>query len=83
MAHVGRARERGETAGFMKVLVDAGSGKLLGAIILGTQADEAIHTIAAHMYAGTSYETLRRSVHVHPTVAELLPTVVGALEPLE
>lgn len=83
MAHVGRARERGETAGFMKVLVDADSGKLLGATIVGTQADEVIHTIAAHMYAGTSYETLRRSVHVHPTVAELLPTVVGALEPLE
>jgi pyruvate/2-oxoglutarate dehydrogenase complex dihydrolipoamide dehydrogenase (E3) component len=83
MARVGRARERSETAGFMKVLVDADSGQLLGATILGIQGDEAIHTIAALMYAGAPYETLRRSVHIHPTVAELLPTVVGSLEPLE
>jgi pyruvate/2-oxoglutarate dehydrogenase complex dihydrolipoamide dehydrogenase (E3) component len=82
MARVGRARERSETTGFMKVRVDADSGELLGATILGIQGDEAIHTIAALMYAGAPYETLRRSVHIHPTVAELLPTVVGALEPI-
>jgi hypothetical protein len=57
-------------------------GQLLGATILGVQGDEAIHTIAALMYASAPYETLRRSVHIHPTVAELLPTVVGSLEPL-
>ncbi len=83
MARVGRARERGETVGFMKVLVDADSGELLGATIIGIQGDEAIHTIAALMYAGAPYETLRRSVHIHPTVAELLPTVVGSLEPFK
>ena len=83
MARVGRARERGETTGFMKVLVDADSGELLGATIIGIQGDETIHTIAALMYAKVPYETLRRSVHIHPTVAELLPTVVGSLEPLE
>jgi pyruvate/2-oxoglutarate dehydrogenase complex dihydrolipoamide dehydrogenase (E3) component len=83
MVRVGRARERGETTGFMKVLVDADSGELLGATIIGIQGDEAIHTIAALMYAGVPHETLRRSVHIHPTVAELLPTVVGSLEPLE
>jgi pyruvate/2-oxoglutarate dehydrogenase complex dihydrolipoamide dehydrogenase (E3) component len=82
MSRVGRARERSETTGFMKVLVDGNTGELLGATILGVQGDEAIHTIAALMYAGAPYETLRRSVHIHPTVAELLPTVVGSLEPL-
>ena len=82
MARVGRARERGETTGFMKILVDGDTGELLGATILGIQGDESIHTIAALMYAGAPYETLRRSVHIHPTVAELLPTVVGSLEPL-
>lgn len=83
MSRVGRARERGETTGFMKVLVDADSEELLGATILGIEGDEAVHTVAALMYAEATFETLRRSVHIHPTVSELLPTVVGDLEPLE
>ena len=83
MSRVGRARERGETSGFMKVLVDADSEELMGATILGIEGDEAVHTVAALMYAEATFETLRRSVHIHPTVSELLPTVVGDLEPLE
>ena len=83
MSRVGRARERSETAGFMRIVVDAESRRLLGATMLGVEGDEAIHTIAALMYANATAETLRRSVHIHPTVAELLPTLAGGLAPPE
>jgi pyruvate/2-oxoglutarate dehydrogenase complex dihydrolipoamide dehydrogenase (E3) component len=83
MSRVGRARERGETQGFMKVLVDAGSKRFLGAALLGIEGDEAIHAIADLMYAQAPCTVMQRAVHVHPTVSELLPTLLGALEPLK
>jgi pyruvate/2-oxoglutarate dehydrogenase complex dihydrolipoamide dehydrogenase (E3) component len=79
MTRVGRAVEKGETQGFMKVLVDADTRKILGAAILGTGGDEAVHAITDTMYAGVPYTTLQRAVHIHPTVAELIPTVLGEL----
>jgi pyruvate/2-oxoglutarate dehydrogenase complex dihydrolipoamide dehydrogenase (E3) component len=82
MARVGRARERGETTGFMQVLVDADTRRILGATILGIEADEAIHCLIDAMSADLPYTALRRTVHIHPTVAELIPTVLGELHPL-
>ena len=82
MSKVGRAVEKGETQGFMKVLVDKASGLILGASILGTGGDEAIHCILTAMYAGKPASLLQRSMHIHPTVAELIPTVMGDLKPL-
>jgi pyruvate/2-oxoglutarate dehydrogenase complex dihydrolipoamide dehydrogenase (E3) component len=82
MTRVGRAVEKGETQGFMKVLVDAESRQILGAAILGTGGDEAIHGILDIMYAKAPYTTLQRAVHIHPTVSELIPTVLGELKPL-
>jgi pyruvate/2-oxoglutarate dehydrogenase complex dihydrolipoamide dehydrogenase (E3) component len=82
MRRVGRANERGETAGFMKVLVDAQSKKILGASLLGIEGDEAIHCILDVMYAGAPYTTIQRAVHIHPTVSELIPTLLGDLKPL-
>jgi pyruvate/2-oxoglutarate dehydrogenase complex dihydrolipoamide dehydrogenase (E3) component len=82
MARVGRARERGETQGFMKVLVDAASERLLGAALLGIEADEVVHTLLTAMAAGVSYRQIQRTVHIHPTVSELLPTLFGTLQPL-
>lgn len=83
MARVGRARERGETAGSMQILVDADSRQILGATIFGIEGDEAIHSIVDTMYADVPYTVLERAVHAHPTVSELIPTVLGALVPLE
>ena len=83
MESVGRAKERGETQGFMKILVDAESEKILGAALLGIEGDELIHDILDVMYAGATYHTIARAMHIHPTVAELLPTMLGDLEPLE
>jgi pyruvate/2-oxoglutarate dehydrogenase complex dihydrolipoamide dehydrogenase (E3) component len=83
MTRVARAIEKGETRGFMKVLVDADSEQILGAAILGTGGDEAIHGIIDVMAAKAPYKTLQRSVPIHPTVSELLPTVLGELRPLE
>jgi pyruvate/2-oxoglutarate dehydrogenase complex dihydrolipoamide dehydrogenase (E3) component len=83
MTKVSRAIEKGETQGFMKVLVDAGSKQILGASILGTGGDEAIHCILDIMYAHAPYTTIQRAVHIHPTVSELIPTVLGGLKPLE
>ncbi len=83
MKQVGRARERSETDGFIKVLVDGESKEILGAAILGINGDEVVHTLLALMYAGAPYTVLSRSVPIHPTVAELLPTVLQNLEPLE
>lgn len=83
MTRVGRAIEKGETRGFMKVLVDAESKEILGAAILGTSGDEAIHGILDVMYAKAPYTVLQRTVPIHPTVSELIPTVLGELKPLE
>lgn len=82
MARVGRARERGETDGFMKVLVDAQTKKILGAALLGIEGDEAIHSIIDMMYADAPYTTITHAVHIHPTVSELIPTLLGNLTPL-
>jgi len=82
MTKVGRAVEKGESKGFMKVLVDAESKKIIGAAILGTGGDEANHCILDTMYSGSQYTTLQRAMHIHPTVSELIPTVLGDLKPL-
>lgn len=76
MSRVGRAVEKGETQGFMKIIADAATRKILGASILGTGGDEAIHGILDLMNAGATYDTLRWAVPIHPTVSELWPTVV-------
>jgi pyruvate/2-oxoglutarate dehydrogenase complex dihydrolipoamide dehydrogenase (E3) component len=81
MTRVGRAVEKGETLGFMKIIVDAGSKKILGASLLGTSGDEAVHAITATMYADVPYTVLSRSVFIHPTVSELIPTVLQSLVP--
>ncbi len=83
MTKVGRAVEKGESQGFMKVLVDAESKKILGASLLGVGCDEAIHCILDVMYADAPYTTILRAVHIHPTVSELIPTLLGDLKPLE
>jgi pyruvate/2-oxoglutarate dehydrogenase complex dihydrolipoamide dehydrogenase (E3) component len=83
MTRVGRAVEKGETQGFMKILVDAESRKILGASILGTGGDEAIHCILDTMYAKAPYTVMQRAVHIHPTVSELIPTMLGDLKPLK
>jgi pyruvate/2-oxoglutarate dehydrogenase complex dihydrolipoamide dehydrogenase (E3) component len=82
MQRVGRAREAGETQGFMKVLVDAESRLLLGAAILGLNGDEVIHTLLDVMAAKKPYTVVSRAMHIHPTVSELLPTLLQQLEPL-
>lgn len=82
MTRVGRAVEKGETKGFMKVLVDAESQAILGAAILGTGGDEAVHGILDMMNAGATAPTLQWAVPIHPTVSELIPTVLGDLKPL-
>jgi pyruvate/2-oxoglutarate dehydrogenase complex dihydrolipoamide dehydrogenase (E3) component len=83
MARVARARERGETQGIFKVLVDVSSGRILGAAVLGLEGDEVVHSLLQPMAAGTSYEQIMRTVHIHPTVSELIPTVLAGLKPLE
>ncbi|ACL58577.1 FAD-containing oxidoreductase [Methylobacterium nodulans] len=82
MTRVGRAVEKSETLGFMKVLVDAESRALLGAAILGTGGDEAVHGILDMMNAGAPAPMLQWAVPIHPTVSELIPTVLGGLRPL-
>lgn len=83
MARVGRARERGETQGFMKILVDAETKKILGAAILGIGGDEIVHSVLDVMYAGAPYSVIQRAMHIHPTVTELIPTMLGDLKLLE
>lgn len=80
MTRVGRAKEFGETRGFMKVVVDADSDKILGAAILGLSGDEAVHCLLDVMYTGRPYTVVSRAVHIHPTVAELIPTVLQSLD---
>jgi pyruvate/2-oxoglutarate dehydrogenase complex dihydrolipoamide dehydrogenase (E3) component len=82
MTRVSRAVEKGETQGFMKIVVDADSKEILGAAILGVGGDEAVHCILDTMYAKAPYTVLRRAVHIHPTVSELIPTILGELKPL-
>ena len=82
MTKVGRAVEKGETQGFMKILVDAETHLVLGAAILGTGGDEAIHSILDVMYAKSPYTVIQRAVHIHPTVCELIPTMLGEMKPL-
>jgi pyruvate/2-oxoglutarate dehydrogenase complex dihydrolipoamide dehydrogenase (E3) component len=82
MTKVGRAVEKGETRGFMKMLVDASDKHILGASILGVGGDEVIHSVLDLMYAESPYTILQRAMHIHPTVSELLPTMMGELRPL-
>ena len=82
MTRVSRAVEKGETQGFMKIVVDAQTREILGAAILGTGGDEVIHSILDVMYAKASYTVIQRAVHIHPTVSELIPTMLGELQPL-
>ncbi len=83
MTRVSRAKEKGETQGFMKIIVDADTKEILGATILGVGGDEIIHCILDVMYAKAPYTVIQRAVHSHPTVAELIPTMLGELVPLE
>jgi pyruvate/2-oxoglutarate dehydrogenase complex dihydrolipoamide dehydrogenase (E3) component len=83
MARVGRAVEKGETRGFMKVLIDAETKEILGASLLGIECDEVIHSILDVMYAKAPYTVIQRAMHIHPTVTELVPTMLGELKPLE
>jgi pyruvate/2-oxoglutarate dehydrogenase complex dihydrolipoamide dehydrogenase (E3) component len=82
MTRVARAVEKGETQGFMKALVDAETKRILGAAILGVGGDEAIHSILDVMYADAPYTVIQRAVHIHPTVTELIPTMLADLKPL-
>jgi pyruvate/2-oxoglutarate dehydrogenase complex dihydrolipoamide dehydrogenase (E3) component len=82
MQRVGRARENGETQGFMKVLVDAESQRVMGAAILGLHGDEVVHGLLDTMLAQQPYTVLSRAMHIHPTVSELLPTLLQQLKPL-
>jgi pyruvate/2-oxoglutarate dehydrogenase complex dihydrolipoamide dehydrogenase (E3) component len=81
MSRVSRAYEKGETQGFMKICVDAETKQILGAAILGTGGDEVIHVLLDVMYARAPYTLVQRAMHIHPTVAEYLPTVLAKLEP--
>ena len=83
MQRVGRARETGETQGFMKVLVDADSQRLLGAAILGLNGDEVVHSLLDTMAADRPCTVVARAMHIHPTVSELLPTLLQQLKPLD
>ena len=83
MTRVGRAVEKGETDGFMKIIVDADTDEILGAAILGVEGDEAIHSILDVMYTKQPYTVIKRAMHIHPTVSELIPTMLGELKPLE
>jgi len=83
MTRVGRAVEKGETQGFMKVLIDAETKEILGASLLGIECDEVIHSILDVMYAKAPYTVIQRAMHIHPTVTELIPTMLGELKPLQ
>jgi len=82
MKKIARAREKGETQGFMKILVDADTKKILGAAILGIEGDEIVHSLLDIMYADVPYTVVQRAVHIHPTVSELIPTTLADLKPL-
>ncbi|BCG93258.1 FAD-containing oxidoreductase [Mesorhizobium sp. 131-2-1] len=82
MTRVGRAVEKGETQGFMKILADADTGEILGCSVLGPGGDEVIHSVLDLMYAKAPISTLARAMHIHPNVSELLPTIAQELKPL-
>ena len=82
MEDVSRAYEKGETKGFMKILVDRDSKQILGASLLGLAGDEVIHCILDLMYAKAPYTVMQRAMHIHPTVSEFIPTMMGELRPL-
>lgn len=82
MTRVGRAREFGDTRGFMKIIVDAETREILGAAILGMNGDEVVHGLLDVMYAKKPYTVISRAVHIHPTVSELVPTVLQEVQPL-
>jgi pyruvate/2-oxoglutarate dehydrogenase complex dihydrolipoamide dehydrogenase (E3) component len=83
MTRVGRAVEKGETQGFMKVVVDAETQEILGAAILGVGGDEVVHAILDIMTAKKPYTAISRTMHIHPTVSELVPTLLQEMKPLE
>jgi pyruvate/2-oxoglutarate dehydrogenase complex dihydrolipoamide dehydrogenase (E3) component len=83
MEDVSRAYEKGETKGFMKILVDKESKRILGASLLGLSGDEVIHCVLDVMYAKASCTVLQRAMHIHPTVSEFIPTMLGDLVPLQ
>jgi pyruvate/2-oxoglutarate dehydrogenase complex dihydrolipoamide dehydrogenase (E3) component len=83
MTRVARAVEKGETQGFMRILADGDSKEILGASLLGTGCDEAAHAILDLMYAKAPYTVMQRAMHIHPTVSELLPTILGDLKPVD
>ncbi|MFZ2137887.1 MAG: FAD-containing oxidoreductase [Xanthobacteraceae bacterium] len=83
MEDVSRAYEKGETKGFMKILVDRDSKQILGASLLGLSGDEVIHCILDLMYAKAPYTVMQRAMHIHPTVSEFIPTMLGELRPLQ
>jgi len=83
MTKIARAREKDETQGFMKILVDAETKEILGAAILGVGGDEVIHAILEIMYGKMPYTVMQRAMHIHPTVSELIPTMLGELKPLK
>ncbi len=83
MTRVARAVEKGDPRGLMKILIDAHTKQILGASILGVGGDEVIHSILDMMYAKAPYTVIQRAVHIHPTVSELIPTMLGELKPLE
>ena len=82
MTRVGRAKERGETLGFMKVIVDAETKRIIGAALLGLNGDEVVHSLLDLMYADAPYTVISRAMHIHPTVSELIPTLLQNLKPL-
>jgi pyruvate/2-oxoglutarate dehydrogenase complex dihydrolipoamide dehydrogenase (E3) component len=82
MSRVARAVEKGETHGFLRVLIDGDSKEILGASLLGVGCDEAVHAILDLMYAKAPYTVMQRAMHIHPTVSELLPTLLGDLKPI-
>ncbi|MGH8636886.1 MAG: FAD-containing oxidoreductase [Burkholderiales bacterium] len=81
MSRVARAVEKGETLGFMKLVVDGDSKRLLGAAVLGVAGDEVVHSLTDALYAGIPYPEIQETVRIHPTVSELIPTVLGNLKP--
>ncbi len=82
MARVARAREKGETNGFLKIYVDKGSSRILGASLLGTGADESVQSLVDAVYGRMPYAEVQSHVRIHPTVSELLPTVLENLKPI-
>ncbi|HKK39920.1 MAG TPA: hypothetical protein VJ949_10915, partial [Cryomorphaceae bacterium] len=83
MSDISRAKEKGETKGFMEVVIDAETERIIGATVLGIGGDEIIGVFITAMYADVSYKVLRDGVQTHPTVTELIPTMLKSLETIE